>query len=404
MYTKFFGFKEKPFSVVPDPDYFYLSEKHRMALTYLEYAVTESIGFIVLTGEIGTGKTTVIKHLIKNIHRDVELAVLFNTNVSADDLLKLILDEYEIIPDKPDKSDKSANIEFLNHFLIDKYQKGKRVLLIIDEAQNLSMEALEEVRMLSNLHTNKEHLIQVILVGQPELRARMQHPSLAQLAQRVAISYHLKPLNFDETLEYIVYRLKCAQAQATDIFTPSAVEIIHKRSKGIPRTINILCDAALVYAYADEKKYIGKEIIDQVIKDKEETGFFAESFPDARNVTPVVPNNYVNINDVSGELLQRINSIDAKIETLSKIVDWITYEMQSRIEKDRYSLVEKLENLLKEERKKSDSLLLQYSEFKNKLKELEKKVEDAEPYDDDNMKEAVNKEPGGSKILKWFKK
>ncbi len=249
MYTNFFGCLEKPFSLVPNPKYLYLSSKHGNALTFLEYGLTEKIGFVMLTGEIGIGKTTLIRHLLNQVEADMDVAVIFNTNVLSNDLIKLILNEFEIKYD--DRISKAKALDVLYHFLIKKYSENRRVLLIIDEAQDLSNFVLEEIRMLSNLQTDEEMLLQIMIVGQPNLRSKIQEPELEQFAQRISVSYHIAAMTLEETRAYIAHRIKKAGGSPT-IFPYKVVEKIFEVSAGIPRTIKILCDAALVYGYADD--------------------------------------------------------------------------------------------------------------------------------------------------------
>jgi len=203
MYKEFYGLQEKPFQIVPNPDYLYKSNKHQNALTYLEYGLSENVGFILLTGEIGSGKTTLIQYMLNKLDNDTDVAVVFNTNVSAEQLLNMILNEFEV--ERP-ASDKAATLEAINAFLIQKYAEKKQVLLIIDEAQNLSADALEEVRMLSNLQTEDQALLQIMLVGQPELETKLRSPGLAQFSQRIAVNFHLEGLSREETENYINFR------------------------------------------------------------------------------------------------------------------------------------------------------------------------------------------------------
>ena len=264
MYEEFYGLHEKPFQIVPNPEYLFLSEKHQNALTYLEYGLTENVGFILLTGEIGSGKTTLIQYLLKRLNTDMLVAVIFNTNVSPDQMLGLILKEFEL---SSPSNDKAAMLDVLYEFLIQKYAGKKQVLLIIDEAQNLNDAALEEVRMLSNLQTDDQALLQIMLVGQPELAAKLKRPNLIQFAQRIAVSYHLAGLDRKETGNYIAYRIQKAGGHI-GLFTDEAIDKIYDVSCGIPRSINLLCQAALVYGFADECKTIEKQIIEQILEDQ----------------------------------------------------------------------------------------------------------------------------------------
>lgn len=361
MYEEFYGFKEKPFNIVPDPGFLYLSAKHRTALTYLEYGLMDKIGFVVVTGEIGTGKTTLIKKLLKQITGDIEVAVVFNTNVSSEQLLELILDEFEL--EVPPRG-KPGYLDTLNKFLISQYGQGKRTLLIVDEAQNLSQESLEEIRMLSNLQTDKEPLLQILLVGQPGLRTRLHHPSLAQLNQRIAVSYHLGPLNMDETRAYIPHRVKVAGADNEQLFTPQALERIFHHSGGIPRTINLLCDAALVYGYADQLTTIDESIIEHVVSDKEELGLSSQSSVGNDIHLPTEDSQG------NGNLLRRMESLEQRVSYLSALVERQTEEHDRREDSYKDTLVHKLESLLAQERKRTDNLLVQYNLLRSRLSSM----------------------------------
>jgi len=216
MYENFYGLKEKPFQIVPNPSYLYMSPIHENALTYLKYGLMENVGFILLTGEVGTGKTTLVRHIMNQFGAEKEIAVIFNTHVTRDELVCLILQAFEL---EPEESGKARNLDIFYQFLIEKYAENKQVLLIIDEAQILSDETLEEVRMLSNLQSDYQNLIQIMLVGQPELKDRLQQPGHNPFAQRIAVNFFLSGLTDNETKSYIAFRLEKA-AGNPDIFLP----------------------------------------------------------------------------------------------------------------------------------------------------------------------------------------
>ncbi len=210
MYEEYFGFKEKPFNIAPDPDFLYLSRKHQNAISSLDFGLMDDAGLILFTGDIGTGKTTLIHHILRKIGVEFTVAVVFNTNVDADQLLGIILQEFGL---NADSNNKAAAIKALTRFLIDLRSRKKRPLLIIDEAQSLSLDALEEIRLLSNLQDGSTMLLQIMLVGQPELKDRLKSPSMASLTQRIAVNYHLKPFEREETAQYIAHRLKTARGR-----------------------------------------------------------------------------------------------------------------------------------------------------------------------------------------------
>ncbi len=246
MYENFFGFKERPFQLVPNPVYLFLSRSHEEALAHLKYAVSQGDGFVEITGEVGTGKTTLCRVFLENLNQETEVAYIFNPKLDAIQLLKGINDELGI-DSKPNTV--KALIDHLNFFLMEKKAEGRKVILLIDEAQNLNKEVLEQLRLLSNLETSTAKLLQIILVGQPELREMLDSHELRQLAQRITLSYHLTPLNFGETREYIEHRIRLASRKIGLRFNPSAIRSIHKYSGGIPRLINIACDRAILTAY-----------------------------------------------------------------------------------------------------------------------------------------------------------
>ena len=349
MYEKFYKLRAKPFQIEPDPSYLFKSSKHKNALTYLEYGLTENVGFILLTGEIGAGKTTLIQYVLGKLGKDIETAVIFNTNVTAEQLLNFILSEFEL---KRPKNDKAAVLEIFYGYLIQKYGEKKRVLLIIDEAQNLSPEALEEVRMLSNLQAESEALLQIMLVGQPELTAKLQAPNLLQFSQRIAVNYHLEGLNREESGKYISFRLEKA-GMKNNLFTPDAMKLIHQFSGGIPRSINLLCNAALVYGFAEGAKTIGKKIITQIKEDKIGVGLgldAAEGFPEAVGSPRV---------ETSNDLQIRIENLEKKMLDLKASVQLYLKQSENHSGKSNDKLVKQLKIQLKEERERNEKLVRQ---------------------------------------------
>lgn len=273
MFEEFYGFREKPFQLAPNSDYLYKSVKHKNALSYLEYGLTENVGIIVLTGEVGSGKTTLVQYVLKKLGKEFDTAFISNTNITAGQMLRMVQSEFEIsIEDR----DKAAVIESLNRFFIDQYEQDRRPLLVIDEAQNLSSHALEEVRMLSNLQGKHRALLQIFLIGQPELLQTLKRAELAQFTQRVEVHFHLTALDEAETAEYIAHRLKIAGGRE-DIFKPKAMRMIYEISKGVPRSINLICQAALVYGFADESKTIGPNLIRQIVNDRIGVGIESDS-------------------------------------------------------------------------------------------------------------------------------
>jgi general secretion pathway protein A len=349
MYKKFYKLKDKPFQIEPDPSYLFKSSKHNKALTYLEYGLTENVGFILLTGEIGAGKTTLIQYVLGKLGNDTETALVFNTNVTAEQLLNFILSEFEL---KRPKDDKTAVLEIFYQFLIQKYAEKKRVLLIIDEAQNLSAEALEEVRMLSNLQAESQALLQIMLVGQPELTAKLQASNMLQFSQRIAVNYHLEGLNREESAKYITFRLKTA-GRKNNLFTPEAMELIHQFSGGIPRSINLLCNAALVYGYAEGAQTIGQEIITQIKEDKIGVGLgldAVESLPEPAQAPRV---------ETSNDLQTRVENLGKEVLDLKALVQLYLKQLKDQSKGSNDKLVKQLEIQLKEERERNEKLVRQ---------------------------------------------
>jgi len=265
MYEKFYGFKSKPFNLTPDSEFFYPSPKHEEALNRLLLAISERNGFAVITGEVGSGKTTVCRTLVNKLDPQTKIALILNTHLGKKELLTSILEDLEI---EYRSTSKTHLLSALNRFLIEQVSKDINVVLIIDEAQNLTPSVLEEVRMLSNLETEKEKLIQIILVGQPELRKKLSRPGLEQFSQRIVFYYHLEPLDYAETKDYILHRLrKSGKAEDADVFTEGAIRRIFEYSGGVPRLVNLACHNALISGLVYETKHISASIASEAVRE-----------------------------------------------------------------------------------------------------------------------------------------
>ncbi len=269
MYKRFFNLRQRPFQLVPDPDYLFLSLCHEEALAHLTYALDSGEGFVEITGEVGTGKTTLCRAFLEQLDDTVEAAYIFNPRLSEIELLKSINDEFGI--DSGSDSLKELT-DTLNRFLIKKRSQGKKAVIVIDEAQNLDVEVLEQLRLLSNLETTTEKLLQIVLTGQPELSDLLNRYELRQLSQRIAITANLTPLSHEETYRYINHRLSIASDLLTVTFTRRALKTVYDYSKGTPRNINVICNKALIEAYAAGEKRITKQIVQRVVRQERVTG------------------------------------------------------------------------------------------------------------------------------------
>ena len=269
MYERFYQLRERPFALSPDPDYLYPSRVHQEALDYLRYGVESQAGFIVITGEIGSGKTTLLQTLLRTLDSQTTVGRIVNTMLEPRELLETIMIDFGL---DPTGKSKPLLLRDLSQYLVDQRLAGRLVLLVIDEAQNLGLAALEELRMLSNLETEKSKLLQIVLVGQPTLRDKLAAPELEQLRQRITVSYHLRPLDADETGLYINHRLRRASVGAALSFPRAATDLIHTRSNGVPRIINVICDAALVFGYGEESRVFDESTIAVVLDELAETG------------------------------------------------------------------------------------------------------------------------------------
>jgi general secretion pathway protein A len=363
MYLKFYGFKEKPFQIVPNPRYLYRSEKHKKALSYLQYGLREDVGIILLTGEVGSGKTTLIQFLCSKLNQKTEVAAIFNTHVSSAELMHMILENFKLTHSE----EKADNIKTLNTHLTRLYRNGKRALLIIDEGQNLEPQALEEIRMLSNFQTRERMLLQIMLVGQPELVDKLRHPSMRQFVQRIAVKYHLTGLNRSDTSKYIAYRMMRAGGKP-DLFTKAAVDLIYDMSEGMPRTINLACQSALLYGFIGKAKVITQDIINRILDDNLIFRFNKSlNQPEASKAKELSVQPPHEIND---GLHQRVDKIEDNLESFKDSVHDQLAMLGDRLEAAQNGTTARLQKLFDDELKKHLRLVEAHAQLKLKYKAL----------------------------------
>jgi putative secretion ATPase (PEP-CTERM system associated) len=283
MYERFYQLRDRPFALSPDPDYLYPSRVHREALDYLRFGIEGHAGFVVITGEIGSGKTTLLQVLLRNLDGNTTVVRLVNTLLTGRELLESMLLDLGV--ETPPQT-KPAMLRDLARLLVEQRAAGRRVVAVIDEAQNLSHEALEELRMLSNLETEKSKLIQIVLVGQPDLRDTLETPTLEQLRQRVTVRYHLEPLDAIETALYVNHRLKRAALGAPLEFPRDVTDAVHARSGGVPRLINVICDAVLLCGYAEERHLIDLSLVEIAVEELEASSILRRPRDAARPEIP----------------------------------------------------------------------------------------------------------------------
>ncbi|MES9862416.1 MAG: AAA family ATPase [Candidatus Thiodiazotropha sp. LLP2] len=264
MYEDFYGFTEKPFTLLPDPSFLFLGKKHSTAYAMLEYGMVSQAGFSVITGEVGSGKTTLIRHLLNQLDEDITVGLLNTSHNDMGELLQWVLLSFGL---EYREKERVVLHDIFTQFLIEQYAQNRRTVLIVDEAQNLQPQVLEELRLLSNINADKHQVLQIVLVGQPQLRSMLKHDDFLQFQQRVSVDYHLSALSEDETRAYIFHRTRLA-GRNKPLFTKGASTLIFRASQGIPRVINTVCDAALVYGFADQKTLLDSKLVIAVLEDK----------------------------------------------------------------------------------------------------------------------------------------
>lgn len=361
MYKEFYRFREKPFSLTPDPEFLYRSKAHKRAFAYLEYGIQDPSGFVCITGDIGAGKTTLIRVFLNQLNSQVKIARLYNTKVSSRQLLEMILQDLSM---EPHGKSKTEMIDTLNSHLIETFKEGKRVVLIIDEAQNLSTDLLEEIRLLSNLETEKTKLLQIILVGQSELREHLQLPNMEQFRQRITVNYHIPPLNREETAAYIRHRIKVASEGPAITFPEPVLDVIHKYSRGIPRITNVICDALLLYGFVEDKRDPDEKMIREVINDMIQEGTLRHPEQDNQKKRSRVRTEEAMDSELK-ILKARIKVMEEK-QALSEKALLGVIDKNRSLDKKGVELINRVEEIHRREQ----VLMLQQEKLKNRESEL----------------------------------
>ncbi len=378
MYEEFYGLREKPFNLTPNPAYIFWSSGHEHAYTHLEYAIRENKGFGVITGEVGSGKTTLINYLLHKIPAELHVGLINQTDIDPEQFIRMICAEFDL---EPGDGSKSGRLQVFQDFLLQTYAAGRRAVLIVDEAQNLPGKTIEELRMLSNLESEQEHLIQIILVGQPELKEKLRRRNLRQFTQRVTVHAHLGNLSAADVSRYVHHRLRVAGAPEPEkIFTPDALEALHLYSRGVPRLINILCDTALVFGFADEQRVIDRQVIMEVMASRKSGGIlFDDDSPDAPEPetaaeTTDAAADHPYVTTASQQLQQLERRVNLLHETISNLE--IRFNELGQRQTARDEVVVELLKMLRQNLESRARTINTHFTLQNKLLQLEKELQE----------------------------
>jgi len=358
MYSIFYGLKHRPFQLLPNPDYLYAGPHYKRALNLMRDGLRVNIGPLLLTGEAGTGKTTLIRYMLSHFCSDKQVATIFSTNVSSEELLSLILLAFKV---NRVNGGKTSKFDLLRSFLKREKKADRQVLLIVDEAQNLSLEALEDIQRLSSLEIETAPLISIILVGQPEIMIELNNPRLFSFVQRMVVKYHLKSLTHQETDAYIAYRLRKAGG-SPNLFESEAVELIHRYSGGIPRSINVVCNAALVYGFGYKLKTIGIPVIEEIIQDRKGLEPPNEADAEAKASIP----------ESTDELRQRLLNVEDTVRVLQIQLDRLTAELSRKTKSVKDDLSQEMKEQSSAGREHRDSIMSEYIQLREKFESFQR--------------------------------
>ena len=366
MYEDYYGLSSKPFHTTPDLDFLFLSHNHQKAITCLEYGVNEDTGIILLTGDIGIGKTTLIHHMLTKFEDDFKVATIYNINANSKQLLELMIEAFGL---KAPLIGKAKTLKRIESGLKEMHDNGQKPVIIIDDAQNLSQKALEEIRLLSNLQNHDRMLVQIILVGRTNFKQSIEDPAAAALVQRIGITYHIPTFSREETQSYIAHRLRVAKG-SLEIFGADALDLIFEISQGNPRTINLTCDHALVYGFADDRKIIDSHIIQQVVKDNPGLGKIKDHQEDQNNRgTETTPTK-----SHPGEQTTNLTSKKGKSENWQQRIEGRLQTLEQLMAEYNHELREVIKSMFEKERQKNDNLTIKYAQLESESNALRQKL------------------------------